>query len=136
MTPFLIFFLGVLTGLALTVIIIQSNKSKTVLVEEPEVEEEFDIVMRQSLMFRISEMLNYMREETLTQSQLYSEPTKVRFVQTPDDKVFWIEENKLFWAEVSFDGFDSKTKQPAKTEDLTEEEMENLLIILNILQNG
>lgn len=138
MEAFLIFFLGVLTGLLLPVIIIMFGRPQPVQIQnDEEGEEEPNIVMRQSLMYRISEMLEYMREETLTQSQLHNgEKTKVRFVQTPDDKIFWIEDNKLFWTEIGFDGFDITNRKPAKTQDLTEEEMENLLIILNILQNG
>lgn len=135
MSPFLILFLGVLTGIAIAVIIIGSNNSLDV--DTNYQEEEFDIVMRQSLMFKISTMLEDMRTETLTQSQLYNgEPTKVRFVQTPDDRIFWIEGNELFWTEVGFEGFDMSDKRPAQTTNLTEDEMESLLIILNILQNG
>lgn len=103
-----------------------------------EFEEDFPIVVRQSLVHTMAEMLSEMRQEFLSQSQQYREADteSIRFVQTPDDKVFWIEDNQLFWTEAGPFGFDVTRKNPVQTEGITVDKMEELLIILNILQNG
>jgi hypothetical protein len=67
---------------------------------------------------------------------LHNEPVRVRFVQSPDDKVYWIENETLYCTDIGEEGFDLSIKQTVKTQDLTSDELEQLLIILNILQNG
>lgn len=89
-------------------------------------------------MYEVSQRLVEMMEGSAeTQSRLWSsEPVSIRFVQSPDDKIFWIEDGILYCTDVGEDSFDLKDKVAVKTEQLTEDELEQLLIILNILQNG
>lgn len=133
MNSFTFFFIGLLTGIVITVILSKQQASEVDL--EPE--ETTELVMRQSVLFQLSEMIHEMLEPLgPTQAMLYNEPVKIRFVQSPDDKIYWIEDDVLYSTDVGEDGFDLNKKDKVQTEELTEEELEQLLIILNILQNG
>lgn len=134
MNTFAFFFIGVLTGILLTVILMRQSRS----LDDYESEEEIEIVMSQSLMYRVHELFDeLMQERGPSQSELWdSEPVGIRFVQSPDDKIYWIEDDVLYCTDVGEDSFDLKDKVAVKTEELTEDELEQLLIILNILQNG
>jgi hypothetical protein len=131
MNFFTFFFIGILTGILIAVILIRQRGI------ESEYEDMPEIVMRQSVIYRVSEMVSEMFEPLgPTQSMLYDEPVRVRFVQSPDDKVYWIEDEILYCTDVGEEGFDLNVKEKVKTEGLTADELEQLLIILNILQNG
>jgi hypothetical protein len=132
MNFFTFFFIGILTGLFLAVILIRQRGEST------QAEDELEMVMSQSVVYRVSEMISEMMDNLgPTQSQLYgSEPVSIRFVQSPDDKIYWIEDDVLYCTDIGEEGFDLNEKLAVKTESLTEDELEQLLIILNILQNG
>lgn len=132
MSPFLILFIGVLTGIAIAAILIRQPRSSV----DVKSEDDIEIVMRQSLIYRVTEVLREMQPLGPTQAMLYDEPVRVRFVQSPDDKIYWIENDALYRTDIGDDGFDLNIKTKVETEDLAEDELEELLIILNILQNG
>jgi hypothetical protein len=131
MNFFTFFFIGILTGILIAVILIRQRGIDSEYENMPE------ILVRQSLVYRVSEMVQEMFEPLgPTQSMLHNEPVRVRFVQSPDDKVYWIENETLYCTDIGEEGFDLSIKQTVKTQDLTSDELEQLLIILNILQNG
>lgn len=131
MNFFTFFFIGILTGIFIAVILIKQQRADSDDEDAPE------IVMRQSLIYRVSELMQEMFEPLgPTQAMLHDEPVRVRFVQSPDDKIYWIEDDTLYCTDIGEEGFDLNIKTKVKTEELTEDELEQLLIILNILQNG
>jgi hypothetical protein len=132
MLEFSVFFIaGVLTTLALIAIINQYNKRNRVKRE----------VVRQSIIFWelkqfMPDMINaYLNRPT--QSQSYDRTRAFRFIEMPDNKAYWLDRNRIYYADIKDDGrFNPKEGKPTEMKNLSEKQVTKVLFIYNSLKNG
>lgn len=128
---FLTFFAGSLTFLLLVAILLKYSKlGKT----EPR-------TVRQSELFlEIKSLMPEMISSFLnrpTQSQTYDNNRSFKFIEMSDKKVYWLDRNRLFYAEVKADGrFDPMEGKPSNMKNLSKKEVAKILYIYNSLKNG
>ena len=130
----LYFLLGILTTIATSAILKTSYKP----VEQAEEEPEIDIDFNQT---NVHELMKLMRnsgllEEKESQSKIHSETKRIRFVQTPDNKVYWMDEGVVYVTSMSHGDFDPGNGTPIDMTNLSKDELARLLVILDALQNG
>jgi hypothetical protein len=77
-----------------------------------------------------------LRSKRSSQSKVHIEKNVVRVVKTPDNKVYWVDNNIFYCAEIVDGEFNPETAQPINTADLSKEEIDDLLFILDNLKNG
>lgn len=125
------FVLGVLTTLAIVAIIVKYNKPRAVKAKP----------VRQSIIFW--ELKQFMPEimdaflNKLTQAQNYDVNRGFRFIEMPDNKAYWIDRNKIYYADIKDDGrFNPKEGKLSKMENLSEKQLVKMLFIYNSLKNG
>jgi len=77
-----------------------------------------------------------LKNKVATQAKLHMDKSTVKVIRTPDNKVYWVENNKFYCAEIVDGEFNTNSGQPIDTENLSKEEVEDLLFILDNLKNG
>lgn len=75
-------------------------------------------------------------ETKKTQSLIHSQSKPIRFVQTNEQKVYWLKDATVYVTDIKDGIFDPKTGEPIDATNLSKEELEKLLMILDALQNG
>jgi hypothetical protein len=126
-----IFFIaGVLTTLALIAIIRQYNKLKHVK----------KIVVKQSEMFML--IKNFLPEFMFrsipmdSQSTRYEDDRELRYIEMSDHNAYWIDKNKIYYAEVTDGRFNPNNAKLAEMKNLSEKRVSEVLYIYNSLKNG
>lgn len=129
-TNLLYFFAGVLTTSLILYILYLVSKRKS----------RSKLVITQSEIYTVLRYLNIERNDVMprtTQAMQIAESKPVRFVQTEDGRVFWMEENVLYWTKMQEgEEMNLSSGNPVKTTNLSRAEMVELLTILDALQNG
>lgn len=127
----ILFFAGVLTTLTLIAIIKQYNKRNRVKRE----------VIRQSILFWelkqfMPDMINaYLNRPT--QAQSYDRTRAFRFIEMPDNRAYWLDRNKIYYADIKDDGrFNPKEGKLTEMKNLSEKQVTKVLFIYNSLKNG
>ena len=126
----ILFFAGVLTTLTLIAIIRQYNKLKHVK----------KVIIKQSEMFML--IKNFLPEfmfnsgQKDTQSLMYEYDREFRYIEMPDHKAYWIDKNKIYYAEVTDGRFNPDNAKLAEMENLSEQRVSEVLYIYNSLKNG
>ena len=126
----ILFFAGVLTTLTLIAIIRQYNKLKHVK----------KIVIKQSEMFML--IKNFLPEFMFrpipidSQSMRYEDDRELRYIEMSDHNAYWIDKNKIYYAEVTDGRFNPDNAKLAEMENLSEQRVSEVLYIYNSLKNG
>jgi len=126
----ILFFSGVLTTLTLIAIIRQYNKLRHVK----------DFVIPQSEMFLL--VKNFLPEfmfdpkQVDSQALRYEYDREFRYIEMPDHKAYWIDKNKIYYAEVTDGRFNPDNAVLAEMENLSEQRVSEVLYIYNSLKNG
>jgi hypothetical protein len=125
------FIAGVLTTLTLIAIIKQYNKRNRVKRE----------VVRQSILFWelkqfMPDMINaYLNRPT--QAQSYDRTRAFKFIEMPDNRAYWLDRNKIYYADIKDDGrFNPKEGKPTEMKNLSKKQVTKVLFIYNSLKNG
>lgn len=124
------FILGVLTTLTLIAIIRQYNKLKHVK----------KVVVKQSEMFML--IKNFLPEFMFnpvpidSQSLRYEYDRELRYIEMSDHNAYWIDKNKIYYAEVTDGRFNPDDAKLADMENLSEKRVSEVLYIYNSLKNG
>jgi hypothetical protein len=124
------FFSGVLTTLTLIAIIRQYNKLKHVK----------KITVKQSEMFML--IKNFLPEFMFkpipidSQSMRYEDDRELRYIEMSDHNAYWIDKNKIYYAEVTDGRFNPDNAKLAEMENLSEKRISEVLYIYNSLKNG
>jgi hypothetical protein len=131
MLDYVIFFAGVLTTLALVAIIKQYNKRSRAKTEP----------IRQSIIFwELKQFMPDMMHAFLnreTQAQSYDRNRSFKFIEMPDNKAYWIDRNKIYYADINDDGrFNPNEGQLSEMKNLSEKQLVKMLFIYNSLKNG
>jgi hypothetical protein len=72
--------------------------------------------------------------EAVDESQDFDSFERIRFVQTPDDEIYWIEDNKMYMSTLDEDGtWDAENKTSVSLENLNANELEKLITIMGAL---
>jgi hypothetical protein len=126
----ILFFAGVLTTLTLIAIIRQYNKLKHVK----------KIIVKQSEMFML--IKNFLPEfmfkpiQMDSQSLRYEYDREFNYIEMPDHKAYWIDKNRIYYAEVTDGRFNPDNAMLAEMENLSEKRVGEVLYIYNSLKNG
>ena len=126
----ILFFAGVLTTLTLIAIIRQYNKLKHVK----------NVIIKQSEMFML--IKNFLPEfmfkpiQIDSQSLRYEYDREFRYIEMSDHKAYWIDKNKIYYAEVTDGRFNPDNAKLAEMENLSEQRVSEVLYIYNSLKNG
>jgi hypothetical protein len=127
-----IFFLsGVLTTLALIAIIIKYNKLRRAKIKP----------IRQSIIFwELKQFMPDMMYAFLnrpTQAQDYDANRSFKFIEMPDNKAYWMDRNKIYYADIKDDGrFNPREGKLSEMKNLSEKQLVKMLFIYNSLKNG
>lgn len=125
----LLFFAGVLTSIAIVAIIKQYNKRSRAK----------RMVIRQSNLFQLAKFFApemFKPVEMSTQSLSYEDNKTFKYIELSDHKAYWMDRNKIYYAEVSGGRFDPIKRKLLKTSNLSKEEVSKVLFIYSSLQNG
>jgi hypothetical protein len=72
--------------------------------------------------------------ESVDESQNFDSFERIKFVQTPDDEIYWIEDNKMYMSTLNEDGtWDAENKTSVSLENLNANELEKLITIMGAL---
>lgn len=77
-----------------------------------------------------------LKSKIATQAKLHMDKSTVKVIRTPDNKVYWVENNNFYFAEIVDGEFNTNSGQLINTENLSKKEIEDLLFILDNLKNG
>jgi hypothetical protein len=130
MVDAIFFIAGVLTTLTLIAIIRQYNKLKHVK----------KVIIKQSEILML--MKNFLPDFMLssdqkdTQSFRYEHDREFDYIEMPDHKAYWIDKNKIYYAEVTDGRFNPDNATLADMENLSEQRVSEVLYIYNSLKNG
>jgi hypothetical protein len=127
----LLFLFGVLTTLSLIAIIIKYNKYSRAKTR----------TLRQSYVFwELKQFMPEMMDAFLnkpTQAQNYDDHRSFKFIEMPDKKAYWLDRNKIYYAEIKDDGrFNPLEGKPSEMKNLSEKQLVKMLFIYNSLKNG
>jgi hypothetical protein len=126
----ILFFAGVLTTLTLIAIIRQYNKLKYVK----------KVIIKQSEMFML--IKNFLPEfmfnsdQKDSQSLRYEYDREFRYIEMPDHKAYWLDKNKIYYAEVTDGRFNPDNAKLTEMENISEQRVSEVLYIYNSLKNG
>jgi hypothetical protein len=131
MLDYVIFFAGVLTTLFLIAIIVKYNKLSRAKAR----------TIRQSYVFwELKQFMPDIMDAFLnrpTQAQSYDDNRSFKFIQMPDKKAYWLDRDKIYYAEIKDDGrFDPTEGKPSEMKNLSEKQVVKMLFIYNSLKNG
>ena len=128
---FLFFIAGLLTILVPIAIINLRNKFKPA---KPE-------YLRQSYLFFEMKLLmpglieSYLKRKTQAQSYDFHKP--LNYIEMPDQKIYWLNANNIYYAEAGSDGrFNLSEGKRSQMNNLSEKEVVKMLFIYNSLKNG
>jgi hypothetical protein len=129
------FFAGVLTTLALIVIISirLHNKRKKAAAQKT-------IGMTQSSMFLL--LKNFMPKDfermfhKETQAMYFENSKMLNYIEMPDKRVYWMDRNMLYYTDISSGRFDPGEGKPLKIKNIPEKEINKVLYIINSLRDG
>lgn len=126
----LYFLLGCLTSIVI-VAILKVTKQRIQLKKLP---------LRQSTLYHIVDTLvpqspKFKKVEE-TQSRIFSKRGTIRFIQAPDNKAYWIDNNVFYCAEIVDGEFDPSAGKPVDTINASKQDINKLLFILDSLRNG
>lgn len=130
-----LFFAGVLTTLALIAIISIRLYSK-----KPKDTATTSTAMTQSSMFLL--IRNFLPDdfarmfETETQAMYFESNKMLNYIEMPDKKVYWIDRNRIYYADSEGGKFNPKKGKALKIKDLPEKEINKVLYIMNSLKDG
>lgn len=77
-----------------------------------------------------------LHRKTVTQAKLHIDQNTVKVIKTPDNKVYWVDNNSFLCAEIVDGEFNTDSGKPVDTSNLSKEEVDDLLYILDNLKNG
>jgi hypothetical protein len=131
MLDYVIFFAGVLTTLSLIAIIVKYNKLSRAKAR----------TIRQSYVFwELKQFMPDIMDAFLnrpTQAQSYDDNRSFKFIEMPDKKAYWLDRNKIYYADIKDDGrFDPTEGKPSEMKNLSEKQLVKMLFIYNSLKNG
>lgn len=130
MTENIIYFLsGVLTSSVIFYILYLVSKRKS----------RSRVLVTQSEIYQVLRFFNMEPEQEpkTTQAMQIAESKPIRFVQTTDGRLFWMDNNVLYWTEVADEEeLSFSSGKEVNTKDLSSKEMLEILTILDALQNG
>lgn len=98
------------------------------------------IVFRQSTLYRI--IKDFIPEQAMpkniknTQLSIHSRTGKIKFVEAPDHRAYWIDNNVFYSAAIVNGEFDPSTATPVDTINASKNKIKELLLILDSLRNG
>jgi hypothetical protein len=73
-------------------------------------------------------------DKAVNESQEFDLFERIRFVQTPDDEIYWVEDKKMYMSTLNEDGtWDPEDKVFVSFENLNANELEKLIIIIGAL---
>jgi hypothetical protein len=131
MLELLVFFIaGVLTTLTLIAIIKQYNKRSRAK----------RILVNQSSMFLL--IKNFLPDLMFdikykdTQAFVYEDTRTFKYIEMSDHRAYWIDRNKIYYAEIKDGRFNPATGKPTEMSNLSEKQVNKMLYILNTLKNG
>ena len=130
MLDFIYFFAGVLTTTVFVVIINKYNKrikAKRTVIRQSSV-----FMMVKILM---PEMIDFYNDK-YTQTLSYEDRKTFKYIEMPDNKAYWINKNKIYYAEVTGGKFSIVKGKPLPMNNLSESQVNKVLFIFNSLQNG
>jgi hypothetical protein len=125
-----LFFLGVLTTLAIIAIIKRYNSRSRVK----------NVVINQSSMFLL--IKNFMPESLFdishkdTQALVYEDTRLFKYIEMSDHKAYWMDKNKIYYANVRDGRFNPAEGKPTEMKNLSERQVNKVLYIYNSLKNG
>lgn len=76
-----------------------------------------------------------LRKKKKTQSRNLHEKKTIRIVYAPDNKAYWVSENVFYCADLIDGEVDLENAKPIDTHDISKQEIERLLFILDNLRN-
>jgi hypothetical protein len=126
----LFFVAGLLTTLILIAILKQYNKQRRAK----------RMVINQSSMFLLIKNflpeLGFNNKYINTQAFVHEDTKTFRYVEMSDHKAYWIDKNKIYYAEVKDGRFNPATGKPTEMKNLSEKQVNKMLYIFNSLKNG
>lgn len=124
------FFLGVLTTTAIIAILNKYNKRSKA--KRPIVRQSSVFLMVKILM---PEMIDFYNDK-YTQTLSYENNKTFKFIEMPDNRAYWIDRNKIYYAELNGGKFSIVKGKPLPMNNLSEDQVSKVLFIFNSLQNG
>jgi hypothetical protein len=126
-----VFFLsGVLTILILIAILKQYNKQRRAK----------RMIINQSSMFLLIKNflpeLGFTNKYLNTQSFIHEDTKTFKYVEMSDQKAYWMNKNKIYYAEVKDGRFNPAKGRPTEMKNLSEKQVNKMLYIFNSLKNG
>jgi hypothetical protein len=124
------FIAGVLTTLTLIAIIKQYNKRSRAK----------RVLINQSSMFLL--IKNFLPDLMFdirykdTQALVYEDTKTFRYIEMSDHKAYWIDKNKIYYADVEDGRFNPAKGKPTEMKNLSERQVNKVLYIFNSLKNG
>jgi hypothetical protein len=71
-----------------------------------------------------------------SQSMRYEDDRELRYIEMSDHNAYWIDKNKIYYAEVTDGRFNPDNAKLAEMENLSEKRISEVLYIYNSLKNG
>lgn len=97
-------------------------------------------VYRQTTLHQIAKYLLPTNAELMSnkpsQHKKYLDSKTVRVLTTPENKAYWVKDNKFYYADVTDGEFNPELGKEISTESLSKKEIEKLLFILDNLNKG
>lgn len=97
-------------------------------------------VYRQTTLHQIAKMVIPKNEELIlnkpSQYKNYIKNKTVRVITTPDNKAYWVKDNKFYCADVQDGEFNPEMGKEISTDSLSKKEVDRLLFILDNLNRG
>jgi hypothetical protein len=122
------FIIGCLTMLSLIAILYKAKKRIRLK----------KIGFRQSILHGITKNIMPTNAELYkkksTQSKIYSKRQTIRVIQTPDNLAYWVDQNTFYCADVQDGGFDPSMGKPVDTSNMSRQQIDNLMVILDNLK--
>lgn len=123
------FFAGVLTTTLITAIIKRHKKNISAR----------DAQIRQSSVFLfVKRFMPHVLEpafEVESQAQVYESSKMLNYIEMPDNKVYWIDRNIVYYADSKNGRFDPTQGKLLKTKNIPAKEVDKVLYIINTLRN-
>jgi hypothetical protein len=128
---FLYFFAGVLTISAIIATITLYNKLKLSR-QQPALSQSQTYLFFRTMFPNLNMSLK-IRDK---QSSAYDNSKIVKYVETDENLIYWLDKNKVYCAELNEDGFfNTQDAQRVSLKNLSEEQVNSLLVILSHLKS-
>lgn len=129
MLNYLIFFAGVLTSVAILVIIKKYNKRSRA----------NRLVVRQSDVLLMAKSLfpeSFTGQNHYSQALSYENNKTFKYIEMPDNKVYWLDKNNIYYADIKGGRFNPDEGKLTEMKNLSEKQVNKVLFIYNSLKNG